>query len=175
MKSSTPHYVSNRVLKLNVGFLINDGPAHSHDSEFDVPAVRVADDLVLNYIKGPIRLSRNKEGILVQGRLRVGITAECDRCLDPVQQEFVVDIEELFTYPVTAGVEFCVHEDGILDLGPLLRAEVLISLSQGILCGDQCQGLCPECGANRNHTSCTCHLEYVDPRLAQLKELLDRQ
>ncbi len=174
VKSPAPHYVSNRVLKLNVGFLVNDGPGHSQDSEFDVPPVRVADDLDLAYIKGPIRLSRNREGILVQGHLRVGVTSECYRCLDPVEYEVLVDIEELYTYPVKVDVEFCVHEDGILDLGPLLRAEVLIASSRGILCRDDCKGLCPECGANLNHTTCTC-LDAVDPRLAQLRELLDRK
>lgn len=168
-------YVSNRVLKLNVGFLINDGPGHSHDSVFEVPPVRVADDLDLEYITGPIRLSRNKEGILVQGQLRVGVTSECYRCLDPVRQDLTIDIEELYTYPVRVGVEFCVHEDGILDLAPLVRAEVLILASRGVLCRDDCRGLCPECGANRNHTTCTCDLDTVDPRLAQLKELLDRK
>ncbi len=175
MKTSTPHYVSNRVLKLNVGFLINGGPGHSQDTAFDVPAVRVAPDLDLDYIRGPLRLSRNKEGILIQGRLHVGVTGECYRCLDTVQQELVIDIEELYTYPVTAGVEFCIHEDGILDLAPLLRAEVLISTSRGQLCRDDCRGLCPECGTNLNHTTCTCAEEDIDPRLAQLRQLLDRK
>jgi uncharacterized protein len=175
VKSSAPHYVSNRVLKLNVGFLINDGPAHSQDSEFDVPHVRVADDLTLTHLKGPIRLSRTSEGILIQGKLQVGVEAECYRCLDPVHQDLLVDVEELYTYPVRAGVEFCVHEDGILDLGPLLRAEVLIETSRGVLCREDCQGLCPECGANRNHTACRCAEDSIDPRLAQLKELFDGQ
>lgn len=175
VKSTTPHYVSNRVLKLNVGFLINDGPGHSQDSEFDVPPVRVADDLDLAYIKGPIRLSRNREGILVQGHLRVGLTGECYRCLDPVEQEVLVDIEELYTYPVKVDAEFCVHEDGILDLAPLLRAEVLIETSRGKLCREDCKGLCPECGTNLNHTTCDCHLNALDPRLAQLREMLDRK
>ena len=173
MKSVTPHYVSNRVLKLNVGFLISDGPAHSQDTQFDVPAVRLADDLYLEYIRGPIRLSRTREGILVQGHLDVGVSGECYRCLDPVHQEIGIDIEELYTYPVSVGVEFCVHEDGILDLTPLLRAEVLIATSRGLLCRDDCRGLCPQCGANRNHTTCSCDEGAIDPRLAKLKQLLD--
>jgi uncharacterized protein len=175
VKSPDGFYVSNRVLKLNVGFLISDGPAHSQDSTFDVPPVRVADDLRLEYIKGPIRLSRTKEGILVQGQLQVGVTGECYRCLEPVIQNVQIDIEELYTYPVTVGVEFCVHEDGILDLAPLLRAEVLILTARGFLCREDCKGLCPECGANRNQTTCTCAEDAVDPRLANLRELLDRK
>jgi uncharacterized protein len=161
------------VLKINVGFLQSGGPGHSHDSVFDVPTVRVSDDLTLNYVRGPVRLSRTAEGILVQGKLDVGIEAECYRCLDPVTVNVTVDVEELFTYPSPKGAEFTVHDDGILDLAPLLRAEVLIEAARGVLCRPDCKGLCPDCGTNWNHATCTCAEERIDPRLAQLKNLLD--
>ncbi|MBZ0294835.1 MAG: DUF177 domain-containing protein [Anaerolineae bacterium] len=175
MKSLTNNFVSNRVLKLNVGFLLNDGPAHSHDSVFDVPAVRVADDLDLLYIRGPIRMSRTKEGILLQGKLRVGIEDECIRCLDPVTTEITIEIEELFTHLSPHSSEFVIHDDAILDLAPLIRAEVLIAGARGLLCREDCKGLCPECGANFNRETCDCQLDAIDPRMAKLKELLDRE
>lgn len=175
MKPFANNYVSNRVLKLNVGFLLSAGPGHSHDSIFDVPAVRVADDVFLNYIKGPIRLSRTKEGILVQGELEIGLEDECYRCLDSVSQNLTIKLEELYGYLTPGNVEFRVHDDGILDLAPLLRAEALIILSRGILCQEDCKGLCADCGANLNYEPCNCGLEHIDPRLAQLKQLLDNK
>ncbi len=173
MKPFANNYVSNRVLKLNTGFLLSAGPGHSHDSIFDVPAVRVADDVYLKFIKGPIRLSRTKEGILVQGELEIGLEDDCYRCLDPVSRNLTIKIEELYAYLTPENVEFGVLDDGILDLAPLVRAEALIILSRGILCRDDCKGLCPDCGANLNYDTCDCAAEYVDPRLAQLKQLLD--
>jgi uncharacterized protein len=172
---SNQPYVSKRVLKLNVGFLISDGPAHSHETEFNVPGVRVDDDLYLEYLRGPLRLSRTKEGILVQGQLNVGIDAECSRCLEPLARGMDVEIEELFAYPAQDDVEFSVGEDMVLDLGPLLRAVVLIYESRGLVCREDCQGLCPECGVNRNFETCDCVDDEIDPRLAGLKELLDRK
>jgi uncharacterized protein len=166
-------YVSNRVLKINVGFLLSGGPGHSHDSVFDVPSVRVSDDLTLDYVCGPIRLSRTAEGILVQGQLQVGIEEECYRCLEPVTVNVTVDVEELFAYPSPTVAEFSLHDDGILDLAPLLRAEVLIESSRGVLCRPDCKGLCPDCGVNWNHSTCTCAEERIDPRLIELKHLLD--
>lgn len=174
MKTSS-NYVSNRVLKLNVGFLLNDGPGHSHETTFDVPAVRVADDLTLNYLRGPLRLSRTKEGVLVQGQLQVGLETECSRCLDPVKGDFVVEVEELYSYPPSASLEFSIGDDAILDLAPLLRDEALILESHSKLCRPDCKGLCIDCGANLNYESCECGLDNIDPRLAQLKELLNRQ
>lgn len=175
MNVSNQPYVSKRVLKLNVGFLINDGPGHSHETEFAVPGVRVDDDLYLDYIRGPLRLSRTKEGILAQGHLAVGVQSECSRCLDPVSRDVEVEVEELYSYPAQDDMEFSVGEDMVLDLGPLLRAEVLILCARGLLCREDCKGLCPECGSNLNYEVCDCADDEIDPRLAGLKELLDRK
>lgn len=173
MKPFANNYVSNRVLKLNIGFLLTAGPGHSHDTLFDVPAVRVADDVYFKYIKGPIRLSRTKEGILVQGELEISIEDECYRCLEPLSRNLTIKLEELYSYQTPGFAEFRVYDDGILDLAPLLRAEALIDVSRGTLCQKDCKGLCPECGTNLNFDTCDCGLEDIDPRLAQLKQLLD--
>ncbi len=97
---------------------------------------------------------------------------ECYRCLDDVTLNVTIDLEELFAYPTPTAAEFSLHEDGILDLGPLVRAEVLLATARGVLCRPDCKGLCPECGANWNKTSCTCAEEHIDPRFAVLKDLL---
>lgn len=173
MKQNPNGYVSNRVLKLNVGFLLSSGPGHSHETVFDVPTIRVSDDLDLEYIRGPLRLSRTKEGILVQGELHLGLEDECTRCLDPVRRDVAVNIEELFAYPYNPLVEFSLTDDGILDVAPLIREEALIATDSGVLCKPDCKGLCPNCGTNWNHATCTCADEQIDPRFAALKELLD--
>lgn len=173
MKHYQNGYVSNRVLKLNVGFLLAAGPGHSHKTTFDVPPVRVADDVDLSHIHGTLRLSRTKEGILVQGRLTVGMETDCYRCLTAVDHDVDIHIEELFNHPAQNDVEFSIGDDAILNLAPLLRAESLIEAEQRVLCRPDCQGICPTCGANRNETTCDCAPDEIDPRLAKLKELLD--
>lgn len=174
MKTNSDQHLSKRVLKTNVGFLLADGPGNSQDARMDIPeSIRVADDLVINYLKGPIRFTRAKEGILVQAQLHIGLTLECARCLDETQPDIEVEIEELYMHPTPAGTEFGVGADGVLDLAPVLRAEVLIEASHRVLCQAGCKGLCPECGGNRNHVACQCADNAIDPRLAKLKELLD--
>ncbi len=169
-------YLNNRVLKLNVGYLLNDGPAHSKASTLDIPRVRVSDDLTLDYVRGPLRLSRTREGILVQAHLHLGINDECYRCLEPVERDMEIEVEELYAQigkSGAIGTEFVVHDDGILDLSPLLRAEALIDASHRALCRPDCKGLCPECGMNRNQGACDCGKDDIDPRLAALKKLLE--
>ena len=166
-------YVSNRVLKINVGFLLSAGPGNSHDSVFDVPTVRIADDLTVEYVRGPIRMSRTAAGILVQGHLETALSGECYRCLDTVTQTVTVELEELFAYPASSAAEFSILDDAVLDLAPLLRAEVMIASTNGLLCRPDCKGLCPDCGANWNHTTCICAMAAVDPRLAGLQQFLE--
>lgn len=175
VKHLTNGFVGNRVLKLNIGFLLATGPGHTHETTLNIPAVRVSDDVDLNYVRGTLRLSRTKEGILVQGILRVGVSDECYRCLTPVEREMAIDIEELYNTPGTERVtEFMIGDDAILDLAPLLRDEALILDAHGVLCRPDCKGLCSTCGANLNDGPCDCEAE-IDPRFAKLKELLDRQ
>lgn len=176
MKLPTPHFISNRVLKVNVGFLLSAGAGNYQDSRLDIPdPLRVADDLDVHSIEGTLRLTRTKEGVLVQARVTIIVDNICSRCLDVVQQAIDLDLEELYAHPPSSISEFGIGADAILDLAPLLRAEVLIEKSHKILCREDCLGLCPECGANLNHETCTCNTEQIDPRLARLKELLDRE
>ena len=60
-----------------------------------------------------------------------------------------------------------------LDLRPLLAEQVLLDLPMKPLCGEDCRGLCAQCGANRNLEDCDCE-PPPDPRLAALGELRDR-
>lgn len=177
MNTSSASLLSNRVLTINVGFLLSDGPGNQKVMDVNIDdAVRIADDLVAKSIIGQLRLSRTKEGILVQGKLNIAVDRECARCLDAFEHHIPVSVEELYASPRPIGeTEFFVGQDAKLNLAPLLRAEVLIALSHRQYCSDDCKGLCPVCGINLNQDSCDCELDNIDPRLAKLKELLDSE
>ena len=61
-----------------------------------------------------------------------------------------------------------------LDLQPLARDAVLLNLPQVPLCREDCAGLCPVCGADRNDEPCGCEVEAGDPRWATLDALRGR-
>lgn len=176
MTTPSRQYLPTRVLRTNVGFLLSAGSGTYQDSRLDIPeAVKVSDDLFVNRIGGTLRLTRSKEGILVQADLSINVDNECSRCLDTVVQDIEVGIEELFAYPESPMTEFSVAPDANLDLAPLLRAEILIEMAHKILCRPECQGLCTLCGANLNQEPDHTHEAPIDPRFAALKQLLDRQ
>jgi len=178
------NYLNKRLLKLNVGFLLSEGPGNSHLMPINIPErVQVDDDLYLESLAGELLLTRTKEGILGQGTLQVTNKRECDRCLDIFQHQFDVDVEELFAFP--ADIEksvFSVDSTGYINLGVLLREEVLIEESYRVICKEDCQGLSIETGVNLNHEQENMdEVEIydidtsIDPRLAVLKQLLDNK
>ena len=125
--------------------------------------------------------------IRVTGQVKVQLQAECDRCLEP--SDFPVDSSfELYYRPVQAGTgaravrveekaidageaEMGFYEGEGLELNDVLREFVLLALPMQRLCSEDCKGICPECGQNRNQKDCSCRTTVGNNRWAALKEL----
>jgi uncharacterized protein len=65
------------------------------------------------------------------------------------------------------GVSY--YRDDVVDLGELMREQFFLALPMKPLCQEDCRGLCPVCGINRNRETCTCETTWVDPRMEALK------
>ena len=139
----------------------------------------------------PVELSMDIEkagaGVFrVTGRAVTRLELECGRCLD----EFEVPVDARFELRYVPQAEAAPDEereiaeddlttsfyrDGTLDVIDMLREQFQLALPMKPLCSDACRGLCSQCGANLNRTTCACTPTWEDPRLAALKGLLDRQ
>lgn len=124
--------------------------------------------------------------IRVTGHLSVSMATECDRCLEPARYTIESDFE-LFYRPVEAGpgegghgaehaiddaeAQIGFYEGEGLELSDVLREQVSLSLPMQRLCKPDCQGICPQCGENRNLKNCECQRSPVDDRWAALKQL----
>lgn len=132
-----------------------------------------------------LRLESVLEGVLVTGTADLQVSAECSRCLDPVDWHEEIDLTELFRYPATdakGAVAADADEsddplpelqDDYLDLGPVLRDAVVLDLPLAPLCREDCPGLCSQCGARLADDPGHAH-ETTDPRWAALAVLADR-
>lgn len=164
------HFTSNNVLKINVGFLLHASAGTSRDIDFNIPDLRL-DDVDLTYLRGTLRFTRARKGVLIQGHMIAGYHTQCERCLEDTVLQLDLEIEELYIYPPTPDAEFVVHEDGTLNLAPLLREETILHVPIRAVCDPNCLGLCPTCGQNLNFDPCACKDDTIDPRLAILKQL----
>jgi uncharacterized protein len=127
-----------------------------------------------------LRLEAVMEGVLVTGTARADLTGECARCLEPLGDDVEVDLQELFAYEESdtatdAGDDDASRLEGdLLDLEPLLRDAVVLSLPFQPLCREDCPGLCTECGARLADDPDHQHDEAIDPRWASLQGLADQ-
>jgi uncharacterized protein len=114
--------------------------------------------------------------VVVRGTLKGEFELECRRCLAPV----VAGIEETIGLLYRAGTEPDADEPADvlplprgaeLELTEAVREHVLLAVPRYVICRKDCQGICPECGANLNEAACGCEKEEVDDRWAPLRRL----
>jgi len=125
----------------------------------------------------------------VRGTLQGRVLAECGRCLEryPVDVDTPLDqfyLPRLADRPEEQEEEVEVGDHDVvvgyydgdqLDLGEVAREQLFLALPMKRLCREDCAGLCPTCGKNRNEVACDCPEapEPVDPRLEVLRRLVD--
>lgn len=122
-----------------------------------------------------VRAEASEDGGLycVKAEQRTRAILTCSRCLSPFEMVLTGEWTQEFTNREDRADEEkirFVREDH-LDLTPCIWEAVLLDLPYAPVCREDCKGLCPECGVDRNKEICSCRTERIDPRLAVLKEL----
>ncbi|MBI3002775.1 MAG: DUF177 domain-containing protein [candidate division NC10 bacterium] len=129
-----------------------------------------------------LRLTRTQGGVLAEGEVASTLSLICSRCSEPfalpVKEPFSVFYQEPLPPSAEEEVELGPEDldtdflaQGRLDLTALLHENLLLALPAQPLCREDCQGLCPRCGANRNEGACACAGPPADPRFAILEQL----
>lgn len=124
------------------------------------------------------------------GTFKGFLTVACSRCVEPVKLVLDETLRVTFMPPgempqeddagAAEGEEGAEVPEGDLDLfpfdgeridlEPLFREQFVLAVPYAPLCREDCKGLCPQCGIDRNTGSCNCE-KPIDPRLAALKGL----
>jgi uncharacterized protein len=124
------------------------------------------------------RLDKSGDSYLLRATIAGPLSTNCSRCLEPAAIR--LDVPLTISYveederSASADDEDAASDDvdvlpfsgGVIDLAPAIRDEIFLSLPIGPLCKEDCAGICPLCGGNRNTSPCDC----VDrQRVSQLK------
>lgn len=162
-------------LRLNVGFIVHESIGYSREFQFEIPHIRLSEDLEVSNLEGTVRISRTPQGLPIQVNMQASVKALCVRCLTDTQQVLHIDFTEMYAFTKNQATEsdLILPEDQYIDLVPLLREYFLLEVPISPLCKEDCKGLCPVCGANLNVNEHTHETDDVDPRLSVLKSLLE--
>jgi uncharacterized protein len=164
------------------------------DSPLDGEALHLASDEDFSVEEGDVkgRAERGEDSsVHFRGRLKARVRLECGRCTEP----FVLPVDEdldLFFLPHEAeganqeedediqlsdrDMLVAYYTDDRIDLGDRLREQLHLDVPLRRLCREDCRGLCPTCGTNRNTGTCNCQpREEHDERMAPLRKLLEKK
>ena len=163
------------MIKLNLSTLAHARVGRDQTVELDIDDTVSLGDGELRDLRGILQLTRVAGGVLIQGELTAEVSTECTRCLTPFFEPVAIEVEDTIGLPgasLTPERPVRIHEDGWVDLTPLVREYAWLGLPSSPLCSSGCKGLCPECGGNRNTGECTCtDPPPIDPRWAALQYL----
>ena len=126
--------------------------------------------------------------VFASGRIDGWLHVACGRCVGPVRVPLAETLRVTYVPHAEAEAkgerddaegEVEIAEDDLdvfpyegetIDLEPLIREQFILAVPYAPLCKDDCKGLCPQCGIDRNFATCNCE-GPLDPRFAALKGL----
>ncbi|MGA7991276.1 MAG: DUF177 domain-containing protein [Thermoanaerobaculia bacterium] len=170
--------------------------------EFEIPSGRLErpELLSLSPVSFTGRLERAEPGFLLTGRVAFSGVVACARCLaavpfvrqEDVSWTFVPSHEKPTESPKAAkpargaerngdddgeelqaeDLDVVYYDDFVVPFDHFIEEQLQLELPMKALCRDDCRGLCPQCGADRNAAPCTC-APPPDERWRSLKTLLE--
>ena len=135
--------------------------------EFEGEEIRAIEDVKVEGVA-----TSNEDVIVVNASIKTKLQLTCSRCLDTFIYPIDIDIEERFTNDPDLEDDGIMFVDGdTIDITEIIENCIISTLPIKRLCKEDCKGLCPECGVNKNVENCNCIDYDVDIRLANLREL----
>lgn len=138
--------------------------------EYDLDLDEETMDLDMHLLS-PVHFSgtvyRSGQDIRIQGHVTTAIENFCHRCLEATTLNIDTDFEVFYKPRPTAAMQaeedlpieelgVLYYRDNTIDLCETARDTIILEMPMKVLCNRNCRGLCTNCGANLNHTTCDC-------------------
>jgi uncharacterized protein len=105
--------------------------------------------------------------VYISGRVDFQAQMTCSACAEPFRTETIESLYVEFEHglPPAPGKIHELGEDDLvrsfysndeLDIMPVIRDTILLSIPIAPICRPDCRGICPECGENLNRRECAC-------------------
>jgi uncharacterized protein len=138
-------------------------------------------DFTLDKVDVECLIAKTSGTVFIKGKFSAPIDICCSRCLEKTRLSIGSD----FAYTLIPAraetradmelkpeeLEIGYYQGDFIDLAPIICEQIILQIPIKVLCKEDCKGLCQQCGANLNIASCNCRLNFVDDRMAVLKNL----
>ncbi len=121
---------------------------------------------VTRYPEGKFFVEKSNTAVFVKGQVHAELRLICSRCLE--EFPFPVDPEVRYTLQPRVPVldreieltpedlEYSYYDDDHIEIERLIEEPIVLAIPIKPLCHEDCLGLCPVCGENKNMKHCTC-------------------
>lgn len=155
-------------MKIDFALLLKNKSLKIQRTEW-MPAFEIYDDVV---ISKPFELTAcayiEQDKIYVELAAVYITTMTCSRCLIEFTTKQTLRFKEGYT-PDQLEEHY---PQGVLDTAELAREQIILKTPIKNVCKDDCLGLCPACGKDKNIHACDCETEKKNPYFEKLEVLL---
>lgn len=121
-------------------------------------------------IAGNIKVTNLETSFLIELQFTATLIPICSRC----GEKFSL-IKKLSVKKNLKIAKLVEHK--YINLEPIIREEIIITLPIKPLCSKLCKGRCPQCGINKNKIKCKCKTKITNEEnpFARLKEIIEKE
>ena len=151
-----------------------------HCYSFEAEPVKIGlDARFYGILKIDVKLDKNQRQILLTAQMKVNGSFECDRCLEQYERPIEGEYSMVYIQGDRSTVELRKEEEiqvisadtNYIDLDDDIRQYLALAVPVKLLCRENCRGLCPVCGTNKNIAQCDCDVQTTDARWDALKKI----
>jgi uncharacterized protein len=170
-------------LEFNVSQLLKAEVGQTRLYAFDAEEPIDLDGSTVSDVRGRVKFALTNFGVVATGEADGTLHLNCARCLEDFDKPAHVSFTDEYRPTVDIGTglassvpqsetAFDISANHTIDLTEALRQHFLLAVDLIPVCRDDCQGLCPTCGVNRNVESCACPPPEEPSPFAVLQGLL---
>ncbi len=113
-----------------------------------------------------VTFMRDGERVRAKGRIKTALSLTCVRCLEhfdfPIHSKYDIvlfpadKVENRSLALDPEEIEYIFFEGDQIDLRKIHSEQINLFTPPNPVCSESCRGICPSCGTNLNHSSCSC-------------------
>lgn len=135
-------------------------PGTKVDLDFQVSEERIAAVRHVTFAS-PVKVQGSIENhaglVTLDMQITFSLLVTCDRCLKETVQDFSYHEEHTVVRRLESEDEeenYVIAQAESIDPEEIAMTDLLLELPSKMLCREDCKGLCPVCGCDRNETDC---------------------
>lgn len=156
--------------------LVSEGEGFPFNVEVSLPPASLLGEPVEYAIPAKLRGFCTSVGneIHLRGEMSFVAKSRCVLCLKDADKAFSTSFDAAFSLaPDPKNPDLYVYDGAWVDPLDMAADAALLALPMQWRCADDCMGLCPVCGVDRNVISCSCRMEMQSKHpFSALQQLL---